>query len=163
MRLLLLLVVMPIVELYLLVKLSNVTGWPFTILLTIVTGIAGSSLARHQGWKTFNRIQEEMAGGRMPTQSLVDAFMILAAGLLLMTPGIITDCFGFSLLVPFFRGVYRNVLMSWFKKNARVQTFQNGVRMDGVSMDGTGRPKAATSDQVIDSYVVDKDGKRIED
>ncbi|MCA9214205.1 MAG: FxsA family protein [Planctomycetales bacterium] len=151
MRLLLLLVVTPIIELYLLVKMSEFTGWGFTILLTIVTGIVGSRLAKQQGWATFKRIQRETSSGKMPTDALVDAFMILAAGLLLMTPGVLTDVFGFSLLVPFCRRVYRGWLMHWFKHHVTVQTFG--------SQSFTASYRSSQSngdDDVIDSYVVDK-------
>ena len=152
MRLLLLLVITPIVELYLLFEISDATGWWFTILLTIVTGIVGTRLAKLQGWATFNRIQKETAGGRMPTDALVDAFMILAAGLLLMTPGVLTDVFGFSLLIPFCRRVYRGWLIKWFKKNVKVQTFGSQSFTAGFS----NRDDATNSEKVIDSYVVDK-------
>lgn len=150
MRLLLLLVVTPIVELYLLFRVSELTSPLFTIILTIVTGVVGSRLAKRQGWKTYQRIQQEMSGGRMPTDSLVDAFMILAAGLLLMTPGVLTDIFGFSLLVPFFRTLYRGWLIDWFKQNVKVQTFHS----QSFSAGFTGRPEQ--SDEIIDSYVVEK-------
>ncbi len=152
MRLLLLLVVTPIVELYLLVQLGGYVGWPFTILLTVVTGVVGSTLAKRQGWATFHRIQKETAGGRMPTDALIDAFMILAAGLLLMTPGVLTDFFGFSLLIPFCRRVYRIWLIHWFKKNVKVQTFGSQTFSASFST----RESNAPSEKVIDSYVVDK-------
>ena len=152
MRLLLLLVVTPIVELYLLVQLGEYAGWPFTILLTIVTGIVGSTLAKRQGWATFHRIQKETASGRMPTDALVDAFMILAAGLLLMTPGVLTDFFGFSLLIPFCRRVYRTWLIHWFKKNVKVQTFGSQTFSASFSTHDPNEP----SEKVIDSYVVEK-------
>lgn len=151
MRLLLLLVITPIVELYLLVKLSEFTRWPFTILLTIVTGVVGSRLASRQGWRTFERIQREMSGGRMPTDSLVDAFMILAAGLLLMTPGILTDLFGFSLLIPMCRKLYRGWLIAWFKRNVTVQTFHSQTFTGGFA-----DRNEAQSGEVIDSYVIEK-------
>ena len=152
MRLILLLVVTPIVELYLLVQLANYTGWMFTVLLTIVTGIVGSRLARQQGWATFHRIQKETSGGRMPTEALIDAFMILAAGLLLMTPGILTDLFGFSLLIPFCRSAYRGFLISWFKKTVKVQSFGSQSFSSGFAR----HESQQDSEDVIDSYVVDK-------
>jgi UPF0716 protein FxsA len=151
MRLLLLLVVTPIIELFLLVKMSEFTGWPFTILLTIVTGVVGSRLAKRQGWMTFQRIQQEMSGGRMPTDSLIDAFMILAAGLMLMTPGILTDLAGFSLLIPTCRRLYRGWLIAWFKRNVRVQTFSS--QTFSANFSDRDMPQ---SDDVIDSYVVEK-------
>ncbi len=88
----------------------------------------------------------------MPTEALVDAFMILAAGLLLMTPGVLTDIFGFSLLVPYCRRVYRGLLIRWFKKNVKVQSFHNQSFSAGFSNHGG----QSNSEEVIDSYVVEK-------
>ncbi len=115
-RLLLLFIVVPFVELAILLWLADITTWQFTLALIIVTGIVGSALARVQGWKTWRKIQTEMAAGRMPGDALVEGLLIQAAGLLLITPGILTDVFGFSLLIPGTRRWYRRRLTEWFKK-----------------------------------------------
>jgi len=99
-RLILLLTVVPLVELVILLRLAQAISWGPTIVLVIVTGVLGAWLARREGFRTLLTIQEEMAAGRMPTLSLMEGVMILVAGVLLVTPGILTDLVGFALLVP---------------------------------------------------------------
>lgn len=110
-RLLLLFTVVPLVELALLIKLGNLIGlWP-TILIVIATGVLGAALARSQGTRTVGAIRAELAQGRAPTESLINGLLILVGGVVLLTPGLLTDLLGFSLLVPFTR--------NWFKKELR--------------------------------------------
>jgi len=140
--LLLLFIVVPFVELALLLKLAEVTSWLHTLGLVIVTGIVGTWLARSQGLRTYQKIQQSLSAGQMPTDSLIDAAMIFVAGALLLTPGILTDLFGFSLLFPLTRQLYRRWLVQRFKARFTVKTSVNG-----------GPPQQ--SSQVIDSYVVE--------
>lgn len=102
-RLILLLTTVPLVELVLLLWVAKRISWGPTILLVIGTGALGAVLARHQGIRTIARIRAEVASGKTPTGSMLDGMMILIAGIVLMTPGILTDALGFLLLVPPFR------------------------------------------------------------
>ncbi len=99
-RLILLLTVVPLVELVILLRLAQAITWGPTILLVIMTGVLGAWLARREGFRTLAKIQGELAAGRTPTLSLVEGVMILVAGVVLVTPGILTDLAGFALLVP---------------------------------------------------------------
>ena len=98
-RLLILFIVVPIVELYLLVQLGLRIGLPPTLGLIVLTGFLGASLARQQGLSTLRKIQQEVSNGRPPTQELVEGVMILIGGIVRLTPGILTDLFGFALLL----------------------------------------------------------------
>ena len=140
--LLLLFIVVPFVELALLLKLAEITSWWHTLLLVIVTGVVGTWLARSQGLRTYRKIQQSLAAGQMPTDSLIDAAMILVAGALLLTPGILTDLFGFSLLFPPTRLLYRRWLVKRFKARFTMQTTFN-----------TSEPPHES--EIIDSYVVE--------
>lgn len=71
-----------------------------TIGLIVLTGIIGATLARQQGLSTLAKIQNELKQGRAPTQELVEGAMIVVGGLVLLTPGILTDIFGFAMMVP---------------------------------------------------------------
>jgi UPF0716 protein FxsA len=99
-RLLLLFVFLPMIELYLLIMLGARIGPMPTIGLIVLTGILGATLARQQGLSTLAKIQNELRQGRAPTQELAEGAMILVGGLVLLTPGILTDIFGFAMLVP---------------------------------------------------------------
>ena len=102
-RLLFLFIFIPIIELYLLIVLGSRIGPMPTIALNVLTGFLGASLARSQGLSTLRRIQKEMREGRPPAQELVEGVMILIGGVVLLTPGILTDLFGFAMLLPGFR------------------------------------------------------------
>ena len=99
-RMLLLFVFLPMVELYLLIMLGARIGPMPTIGLIVLTGIIGATLARQQGLSTLAKIQNELKQGRAPTQELVEGAMIVVGGLVLLTPGILTDIFGFAMMVP---------------------------------------------------------------
>ena len=79
----------PLVEIYLLIKLGQNFGAITSILLVIFTGILGAYLARMEGLRTLFRIQETMREGRMPGEELLDALLIAIAGLVLITPGLL--------------------------------------------------------------------------
>jgi len=90
----------PMVELYLLIKLGAVIGAFNTLLLVILTGIAGAYLARLQGTQTMYRVRARLQQGEMPAEDMLDALLIFAAGVVLLTPGLLTDIAGLLLLLP---------------------------------------------------------------
>jgi UPF0716 protein FxsA len=118
-RLILLFTIVPFVELYLLLELAARIGAIETLAVVIVTGIVGGALARMEGWKTWRRIQEDLARGIMPSGRLVDGVLILAGGLLLLTPGVLTDGAGFLLLIPFTRAGIKRHLRRKFEDRIR--------------------------------------------
>src|SRR5210317_269045 len=115
-RMLLLFVFLPMVELYLLIMLGSRIGAMPTIGLIVLTGIIGATLARQQGLSVLMKIQREMAAGKPPTQKLVEGALIVVGGIVLLTPGIITDIFGFSLLIPPIRKAFCKALTQSFTK-----------------------------------------------
>lgn len=125
-RLLVLFTVLPVLELALLIKIGRLIDVGPTIGLVVVTGVVGAALARHQGLRTLRRIQEDLAHGQMPATELVNGLMILVAGAVLITPGVITDAVGFALLIPPIRSLLRKRVVSYFKKRA-VITFDSSV------------------------------------
>ena len=111
-KLLILFTLVPIIELYVLIEAGRQIGVGATIGMIFLTGIAGAYLARSQGFNLINRIQTDLNQGRIPAEEIMDGAMILAGGLLLLTPGFCTDLFGFCLLTP----VTRNFVKIWLKK-----------------------------------------------
>lgn len=99
-RLLLLFIAVPLIELAILIKLGSLVGLLPTIALVIVTGVAGASLARSQGLRVLLQIRQELAAGRVPVDRLMDGLLILIAGALLLTPGLLTDLVGLAVLIP---------------------------------------------------------------
>lgn len=113
--LLLLFIVLPAVELYLLIELGQRIGSLETIGVIIMTGIVGASMARSQGLRVLSHVQEQVAAGEMPTDALVDGIMILLASALLVTPGVLTDGFGFLCLLPGFRALVKSEIVRRFE------------------------------------------------
>ncbi|MBN2007776.1 membrane protein FxsA [candidate division KSB1 bacterium] len=111
-RLFVLFTVIPLLELALLIKVGEHIGAGNTIMIVIVTGILGAYFARQQGFYVISRIQQDMAQGRMPTDSLLDGLMVFAGALLLITPGLVTDLLGFAFLVP----ASRTVIREWIRR-----------------------------------------------
>ena len=102
-RLALLFVVVPIVELMLLIELSKYIGFLPTVGLVVLTGVSGAWLARAEGMRVLFQFQTELASGRLPGQALLDGIAVLIGGAFLLTPGVVTDIVGFSLLLPLTR------------------------------------------------------------
>ncbi len=152
-RLLLLFVLVPFVELVLLLWLADVTDWTYTVALIVITGVVGTFLARSQGFRVYQKIQRELSTGKLPGKALADGAMILFAGGLLLTPGILTDILGLSLLLPVCRDFYARLILS----RLRVQMFpvQPGGESDSFSEGGQGVSGELRRDKIIDSHVIE--------
>jgi len=110
-RLAMLFILLPLAELALLMYVSSLTSPMATLALVILTGVVGAWLARREGLNCYRRVQQQVSQGQLPADSLLDGLMILVAGALLVTPGIITDTVGFALLVsPIRRTVQRYIV-----------------------------------------------------
>ncbi|MEJ2470279.1 MAG: membrane protein FxsA [Desulfuromonadales bacterium] len=121
-KLLVIFVFLPVLELYILLEAGRMIGLPATIGLIMVTGVAGAWLARSQGLEILRKIHQETANGQMPANTLIDGALILIGGLLLLTPGFFTDALGFSFLVPLTRELWRRGLTSWLERQVRQGT-----------------------------------------
>ena len=98
-RLLLAFTLLPIVELWLLLRIGDWLGVAATVALVIVTGLAGATLARREGAHAWSAVQAGLAAGRLPGRELLEALLVLVAGLVLVTPGVLTDAAGLAILV----------------------------------------------------------------
>ncbi|NND99100.1 MAG: FxsA family protein [Pirellulaceae bacterium] len=120
-RLLAAFILIPLIELYLLLQLAEATSLGTTILIVIGTGILGSWLARREGLMAWFRFQEALSQGRVPSRELQDGLMIVFAAALLLTPGLLTDAVGFTLLVPVGRSLIRRYVLGRYIKGVNVQ------------------------------------------
>lgn len=107
-NLFLLFVVLPAVELVLLIEIGSRIGSLTTILLIVVTGAVGATLVRLQGLGVLGQVQREMQRGELPADAIFDGVILVVAGALLVTPGVLTDAFGFLCLVPAFRALLKS-------------------------------------------------------
>ena len=113
--------IIPIIEIYLLIEIGSIFGVLTAITLVILTGFLGAFLARMQGLQILFRIQESLREGRMPSGELLDALLIVIAGLVLLTPGFLTDLAGFLLLIP----TTRNSIKYWLRRQIELRYMSN--------------------------------------
>ena len=117
--LLILFVVVPAVELALLIEIGSRLGTGTTLALILLTGVVGASLARRQGLGVLGEIRRQTDAGQLPAGALVDGVILLIAGALLVTPGVLTDVCGFLCLVPAFRVQLKKEFVRHLQRAAR--------------------------------------------
>ncbi len=120
-KLLLAFTVIPAVELYLLVSIGQWIGPLATVLIIVLTGLFGAALAKQEGTAVWTQLRADLGRGLPPASHLVEGAMVLAGGLLLLTPGLLTDLTGFTLILPFTRRPLAPLLSSWLLKRFRIQ------------------------------------------
>ena len=123
-RLLLIFIVVPLLDLALLMVVSKYTSVLFTLALVIISGVVGATLAHRQIFQTGVRIRKSLAKNQLSGEVFSDGAMILFASGLLITPGLITDLVGFSLLIPACRRWYRRRLINWLRRHFDIQVTQ---------------------------------------
>jgi UPF0716 protein FxsA len=108
--LIVLFIVVPIAELYVIIQVGQLIGlWP-TLALLLADAVLGSLLLRHQGRGAWRRFNQALAERRFPGKEVVDGLLIVVGGTLLLTPGFLTDIFGLVLLIPPTRAIVRRLL-----------------------------------------------------
>jgi UPF0716 protein FxsA len=115
-KLLLLFTTIPFVELWLLFAIGKRIGAGWTLALVILSGFLGVYLVRAQGLHLLYKIREEIRRGRLPADEMMDGVCILAGGILLLTPGLLTDLTGFSLLFPAVRKLVKETAIRLIRK-----------------------------------------------
>ena len=115
-RLILVFTIVPLAELYILIKIGSQIGGFNTILLVLMTTVLGALLARLQGLRTLRQIQLSLSQGQIPAEELIDGVLILFGGILLVMPGVLTDLFALVLLLPFTRTYFKRWLRRRFDR-----------------------------------------------
>ena len=110
--LVILFIVVPVVELYVIIQVGGAIGVVPTLAILLLDGILGAALTRSQGRSAWRRFNEAMAAGKVPAKEVFDGACIIVGGAFLLAPGFITDAIGLSLLVPPSRALYRRILLS---------------------------------------------------
>jgi len=115
-------VIITLLEIYVLVSVGDSIGAPSTVLLVIITALIGSTLLKQQGWSTMAKAQNAMANGQTPAFEMMEGVVILVSGVLLLTPGFLTDILGLLGLMPWSRTYFIDQFLS---KNASKVFSQN--------------------------------------
>ena len=138
-------VVVTLAEIYVLVTVGQAIGGLSTVLLVIITAFIGSRLLKQQGWSTMAKAQQSIAEGRTPALEMFEGVVILVSGILLLTPGFITDILGLLGLMPWSRGYFIN---HFLEKNAeRVFSKKNSVF---INRGETSETKKTNKDETIE-------------
>lgn len=106
----------PVIEIYLLIEIGSRIGAILTVIIVVLTGLTGAYLARIQGMLTMMKVRNSMQQGVMPEDELIDALLILVAGIVLITPGFMTDITGIILLIPGTRYRINRFLKQWIEQ-----------------------------------------------
>src|SRR3954453_7203345 len=145
-------IIVPIAELYVIFKVGDAIGWAPTLALLVIDSLAGTWLMRSQGRTVWQRFQATMQAGRMPHREVFDGALVIFGGAFLITPGFITDIFGFLLLLPPTRSFFRRLLI------------KRGGRIIGINV-ATGRRggpgPAPREDWDVDGTAVETDQPRL--
>ncbi|HEX4735907.1 MAG TPA: FxsA family protein [Thermoleophilaceae bacterium] len=149
--LIVLFILVPLAELYVIFKIGDAIGWLPTIALLAIDSVLGWWLLKSQGRTVWLRFQETMQSGRVPHREVLDGALVIFGGAFLLTPGFLTDILGFLLLIPPTRAVFRRMLI------------RRGGRMFGISV-ATGRRSrpVARQDWDVDGTAVETDQPRLD-
>ncbi len=115
-RLFILFLIVPVIEIYLLIKVGSLIGAVPTVATLLLISLAGAWLVRHQGFRVLGRIQAELSQGRLPAAEMLDGALVLVGGVLLLTPGFFTDFLGLFFLIPVTRAVIKQALGIWLQR-----------------------------------------------
>lgn len=133
----LLFLVVPLVEIYLLIKVGGLIGALPTVFLVVFTAVLGAFFIRLQGFSTFTRVQGMLRRGEIPAIEVLEGVVLLICGALLLTPGFFTDTLGFLALVP----PLRRAVILWALRRSRIVTTMGGGPQGGPRGDGGPRQR----------------------
>lgn len=158
----LLFVCLPILEIMLIIEVAdNIGGWN-TFAVVVITAFLGAFFVKREGIATLNSMQQKANQGEMPGSELVEGICLLIAGVLLVTPGFVTDIFGFLLTLPFTRKPIANYLISHLQQrqasgqNAFYFQFQQSRHRSGYAPHES-TDRSTHSGDVYEGEVVSKD------
>jgi UPF0716 protein FxsA len=148
--LILVFILVPLAELYVIFKVGDWIGWAPTLLLLVADSLLGTWLMRSQGRAVWRRFQLTMEEGRIPHREVFDGVLVIFGGAFLITPGFLTDIIGFALLIPPTRSLVRRWLI------------RRGGRLFGISIAGGGRgPSVNGQDWDVEGTAYETDQPRL--
>lgn len=160
-------IVMPILEIAILLRVGAAFGWVPTLLIVIITAVLGSAMLRQQGLATMAKARQRMDSGEMPAQQLAEGLLIMIGGVLLLTPGFVTDAFGFSCLFPMTRQWMAARLSAraivGFSKGAAGPTASGGNSAGAHAQGPRSQDSASRGGRAANGDIIDGDFERLDD
>ena len=151
----LLFIVLPILEMWLLIEVGGEIGAFNTVVLVLLTAMIGFALLRQQGIATLQRAQQRMAQGQMPAKEMAEGICLAVGGALLLTPGFITDCFGFFCLIPGLRQLLLGGLLANMQTRGAAHGQFDGHYQGGQTFDQQAPPSANRPDVIEGEFKKD--------
>ena len=152
--------VLPVLEIYVIIQVGTVIGgWP-TVALLLAESLLGAWIVRREGRRAWKALRQAFTGGVMPDRELADAALVLVGGVLLLTPGFITDLAGFLFVLPFTRPLVRRTLSGYVTRRVRI-TQERMVQRMSASMGEGVFPPGVFSDGPRGGSVGAQDGPTI--
>jgi UPF0716 protein FxsA len=153
----------PLLEILVLIRVGQAIGPWWTILLLIADSLIGAWLIKHEGARAFRALSEALSSGRMPARELADGILVLAGGLMMISPGFVLDILGMVLILPvtrpFGRRLLTRVVSSKLLAGGYVGPGSPGFGQDGFGSVGDGRnegrPRPGSQGPVVEGEVVD--------
>jgi UPF0716 protein FxsA len=122
--------IIPVVEIYILIKIGGMIGALNTALIILITAIIGAYLTKSQGLSVLRQIQDATRQGYMPGNELLHGLFVLIGGFALLTPGLLSDTIGFSMLIPQTREIYVRIAKEVIRKKIQQGNFQMRMYTD---------------------------------
>jgi UPF0716 family protein affecting phage T7 exclusion len=135
--------VVPVLEIYVIIQVGHVIGgWP-TVGLLLAESLLGAWIVRREGRRAWRALSDTFRGGRVPERELSDAALVLVGGVLLLTPGFVTDAIGFAFVLPFTRPAVRRLLSVYVSRRVRITRRRMEEMYSSAGPDGVPRPPHA--------------------
>ncbi len=119
-KLLVALTLIPVFELFFVIEVGRRIGTFPAVVIVLITGVLGAYLAKEQGFAVFKAVQRDLEVGRVPGEKMLEGVFVLLGGVLLLTPGFLTDLLGFSFLLGFFRKFWVQTALVFIKRHFRI-------------------------------------------
>jgi UPF0716 protein FxsA len=124
-------ITVPLLELYLLIQVGGMIGILPTLALCVLTAALGAGLLRLQGLQTLARVRAKLDHGELPAIDLIAGAMLLLSGMLLLTPGLFTDCLGFLCLIPRLRLALAGAILNYLMQHGTRAAVDRSVIVEG--------------------------------
>lgn len=154
----LLFLAIPLLELYVLIQIGQEIGVGWTLLLLIADSMLGAWLVKREGRKAFQALGDALATGRMPAREIADGMLVLAGGILMLSPGFVLDVAGLLLVLPFTRPLARRAMTRFV--SARLVGPAGGVAPGSAPGPDARRPRPGPNGPVVEGEVIDEPPER---
>ena len=162
-KFLLIFILVPLIELYFLLEISQFIGVFTTVMVIVFTGAAGVSIAKRQGYQVVNNIRSTLNSDKMPTDDLISALLILIGGVTLLTPGFLTDITGFLLILPGSRDLIGAVVKKYFLKYVKENKVEVHYGNQFNQRRDNSQYKSTNSDESYKDDFIDVEAEKVEE